>query len=89
MSQHYSDPERENDPHALPNVETFYVAHAATWNAAVDCPRCNDIADNTSHGDHVGWYWWACFPGCLPDGEPIGPFPTKAEALADAQDGAL
>ena len=33
-----------------------------------------------------GWYWWACFPGCLPDGPPIGPFATSQEALADAQD---
>jgi hypothetical protein len=33
-----------------------------------------------------GWYWWACFPGCMPDGDPIGPFNTQADALADAQD---
>lgn len=32
-----------------------------------------------------GWFWQACFPGCLPDGEPNGPFKTYAEALADAQ----
>lgn len=31
-----------------------------------------------------GWYWWACFPGCLPDGEAEGPFDTEAEAIADA-----
>jgi hypothetical protein len=35
-----------------------------------------------------GWYWWACFPGCMPDGEPSGPFATEAEAIADAQGGA-
>ena len=33
----------------------------------------------------AGWYWWSCFPGCLPNSDPIGPFATKAEALADAQ----
>jgi hypothetical protein len=32
-----------------------------------------------------GWYWWACFPGCLPDGEPNGPFTTEQEAIDDAQ----
>lgn len=32
-----------------------------------------------------GWFWQACFPGCLPDSEPIGPFDTYADALADAQ----
>jgi hypothetical protein len=31
-----------------------------------------------------GWYWQACFSGCLPDGEPIGPFETEALAIADA-----
>ncbi len=31
------------------------------------------------------WYWWSCFPGCLPDGDPVGPFNSKQEALADAQ----
>ena len=33
-----------------------------------------------------GWYWWTCFPGCLPDSEPNGPFATRKEALTDAQD---
>ena len=31
-----------------------------------------------------GWYWWACYPGCLPDGEHVGPFGTSAEAYQDA-----
>ena len=34
----------------------------------------------------AGWYWWACFPGCLPDGELTGPFKTEAEARTDALD---
>ena len=35
-----------------------------------------------------GWFYWFCFPGCLPDSEPKGPFETEAEALADARGGA-
>lgn len=33
-----------------------------------------------------GWYWWACFPGCLPDGDgdPSGPFQTAKAAYNDA-----
>ena len=31
-----------------------------------------------------GWYWWACFPGCLPDSDPSGPFETELEAMMDA-----
>lgn len=30
------------------------------------------------------WWWWACFPGCLPDGEPSGPFDSRDEAIIDA-----
>lgn len=33
-----------------------------------------------------GWYWWACLPGCLPDGEPAGPFASSIRAYFDAQE---
>lgn len=33
-----------------------------------------------------GWYWWACFPGCLPDGDPNGPFNTEDEAIKDVRE---
>lgn len=36
-------------------------------------------------GIRSGWFWQACFPGCLPDGDASGPFDSYAEALADAQ----
>lgn len=65
--QAYSDPQRADDPHALPDVQVFYLH---------DLP-------NADHSP--GWYWWSCFPGCLPDSDPVGPFPSEAEALADAQ----
>lgn len=32
-----------------------------------------------------GWFWWPCFPGCLPEDEPSGPFPTAEAAYKDAQ----
>ena len=32
-----------------------------------------------------GFYWQACFPGCLPDSEPVGPFSSYAAALEDAR----
>jgi hypothetical protein len=34
----------------------------------------------------VGWYWWACFPGCLPDSEFFGPFATSRQAHDDAEE---
>ncbi len=33
-----------------------------------------------------GYYWQACFPGCLPDGEPVGPFDSEDEAIEAARD---
>jgi len=31
-----------------------------------------------------GWYWQACFLGCLPDGDPMGPFNSEVDAMEDA-----
>lgn len=32
----------------------------------------------------TGWWWQACFPGCIPDGDAVGPFATEREAVIDA-----
>lgn len=40
--------------------------------------------DGDADGEGRGWYWHACFPGCLPDGEPSGPFATSQLAYRDA-----
>ena len=34
----------------------------------------------------TGYYWQSCFPGCLPDSEPVGPFTTESEAFSDARE---
>ena len=31
-----------------------------------------------------GWYWWPCFPGCLPDSDPVGPYQSERDAVIDA-----
>lgn len=40
----------------------------------------------TDHDVQGGFMWCVCLPGCLPDSEWNGPFPTYAEALADARE---
>jgi hypothetical protein len=35
-------------------------------------------------GGPPGWYWWSCYPGCLPDGDAFGPFPSSYRAYHDA-----
>lgn len=78
MSQAYSDPERENDPNALPDVEIFYISEQTALEWAQ--------AENKPVPAEPGWYFWHCFPGCLPDSEAEGPYATEEEALAAAQD---
>tara|TARA_R110001592_G_scaffold162401_2_gene395580 strand:+ start:4585 stop:4827 length:243 start_codon:yes stop_codon:yes gene_type:complete len=49
----------------------------------------SDEPRNFDHDDEPvkpGFYWWACFPGCLPDASPSGPFQNEQEAIKDATD---
>ncbi len=71
MTQFYSHPDRANDPFALPDIEVFYIDSRDSFDG--------------SFSDGPGWYWWACFPGCLPDSDPVGPFTSEAEASTDAE----
>ncbi len=73
--QAYSDPSRASDSHALPDVEVFYQAVAS--------PEWGDL---DSYFTTPGYYYWYCFPGCMPDSDPIGPFASAEEAKAAAQD---
>lgn len=81
MSQIYTDPKRESDPHALPNAEVFRVRAGL----GDQCPLGIDHDDADCVHQH-GWYWQHA-PDRRGAGVPIGPFPTEAEAIADAQDG--
>ena len=77
MAQCYSDPSRESEPHALPDCEVW-------WHRCkpyCEAPHCEP--DGQCQGE--GWYFWYCFPGCLPDSDPIGPFPSEAAAIAACQ----
>ena len=77
MSQHYSDPSRAEETYALPDVETFY--------RTVEENKADGWVDDDGEPYEAGWYWWSCFPGCMPDSDPFGPFDTEEEAVADAQ----
>lgn len=99
MSQHYSDPSRESDDYSLPNVETFRARYGdcpfCTSTVVEDgsgqfhCEECHD--GRTSQGVtpaeiNTGWFYWYCFPGCLPEGEPMGPYKTERAAVKAARD---
>ncbi|HOX27326.1 MAG TPA: hypothetical protein PLL30_16940 [Candidatus Krumholzibacteria bacterium] len=56
------------------NIEVFWVSgkEAKLWRLA------------TSDAYRAGWYWWSCCPGCLPDGDAIGPFTSPTRACENA-----
>ncbi|MCK9600953.1 MAG: hypothetical protein M0R06_18065 [Sphaerochaeta sp.] len=78
MTLFHSDESREEN--YLPDMEVFY--HDGTYDEW-DCfsPEYND-----GEALEPGWYYWACFPGCMPEGDPIGPFASEKEAIDDARD---
>lgn len=97
MTQAYSDPERASDPMALPDIE-IWADYAVTVDCPecgdltlpsgplnVNCPECGSLPIESYSEDILKWWYWYCFPGCLPDSDVRGPYDTKAEALADAQ----
>ena len=106
MSQYYSDPERENDTHTLPDVEVWrdyitiirskcgeFKVGRDSHHARGFCPSCDratcvrDLDDGgIEHTERTGWFWWSCFPGCLPDSDPYGPFDSEQDALDDARE---
>jgi hypothetical protein len=83
--QFYTDRARRSDPWALPNAEVFYVGELDISEDSVFYPDTSAGPEDFDVADYAGWYWWACFPGCLPDSEPIGPFPNAFRAIRDAR----
>ena len=86
----YYSPKRESDPYALPDIEVFYLS-VDEVNTLPDEGFSDGGEEYTQaeiesiNKDKVGFYYWYCMPGCLPDSEAIGPFETEEQALADAQ----
>lgn len=78
MTQFYSNPRRAKLPHALPDCECFYVDRDDIKGDFYECGLTEP-----------GWYYWYCLPGCLPDGEPEGPYETEAECIAAVHDETL
>lgn len=79
MSYEYTDPKREHDPHALPDVEVFHS----------DCLELTE-GDKEVDGGIIyngdGFYYAYGLPGCLWDSDPVGPFETYEEALEDVRE---
>jgi len=77
---HYPFKSETGEPYG--SCEVFYLNPAEAWEIMGDSW---EVSEDGAHLTLQGWYWQACFPGCLPDGEAVGPFQTEEEAMADAE----
>lgn len=63
-----------------------YGSFEVFWHDA----NSDDTGPDDDDGDFdplpSGWYWHACFPGCMPDGDPVGPFASSRAAMYDADE---
>jgi hypothetical protein len=63
------EPLYDTDPHTGATVEIFFADYSLAKSFGIR---------------GAGWYWWSCWPGCRPDGDAFGPFPTSYRAYRDA-----
>jgi hypothetical protein len=101
MSYIHSDPSRENDVNATPDVEIFPTNVAICTNQHCEARSEYDKDDwgNRTKGlkpcpicghdrkrtGERSWFYAFGFPGCIWDSVPIGPFDSFDEAVADAR----
>ena len=80
------------DAEPFGSFETFHMSPhdvVADWACGPSDPgrgyATSEMAEPVDDpAELAGWYWWACFPGCLPDGEPMGPFESEQAAIEAA-----
>ena len=82
MTQFYTDPSRESEPHALPNGLVEYQP-AGEMAEALGYDENHQDDETPEEFAPAGFYVCSCFPGCMPDSEWSGPFDTEDEAIAE------
>jgi hypothetical protein len=59
-------------------------SESATGWVSFDFGMGGTVRENADPTLWEGWYWQACFPGCLPDGDPMGPYASEADCMEAA-----
>ena len=87
MTYLYSDPERETDPHALPDVEVFQCdGWINDYDGSIIFQPPNDGEPDLWERFPDAWWYAYGQIGCLWDSDPQGPFASEEEALEHARD---
>ncbi len=61
-------------------------ANTVTVSVVSELWECDCGSEDQPRYYPCGWFSWFCFPGCLPDSDPCGPFSREWEALREARD---
>lgn len=72
--------EDEQQRWALPDLEVFHF-DGDYREGDVFSPECNEGQQLPA-----GWYYWFCFPGCMPGSAPFGPYASEEAALEAARE---
>ena len=74
MPYYFLHEDAAKNPHTLPNV----------WITHLDVEEMREAFPDDE--DHIpGFVWCFCIPGCLPDSDWCGPFPSEEAALDNAR----
>ena len=71
------------------SFEVFFVTPEQADKLYADATAQGDWGVSTTDESDTlsaGWYWAAGFPGCLPDGDAMGPFASSQQAHEDADE---
>lgn len=90
MAYEYSDPTRENEPHAQPDVEVFEESycpyHGVLSGRSMKKIDCDSGGEGECPDPGSGYFYAFGSPGCLWDSDPEGPFNSYSEALTAARE---
>lgn len=67
--------------------DTGKLATKAAVEANGGCPDCGEPISGPVTLRPSRWWFWCCSPGCLPEGEPQGPYGEYGEALEASIEG--
>lgn len=85
MTLHYLDPNDAEDPFRVPYLEIFYMDQEEINKLVQEDGEASPFADDEGTPLPAGWYYWIAMPGCLPEGDPYGPYESENEALQEAR----
>lgn len=49
------------------------------------CPECMEENCKLTRTGIMKFWWWTCYPNCLPEDDPRGPFDTCEAAIRNAR----